>query len=347
MSDEKTEQPTAKRLRDAREKGEVAKSQEVSAALTVMAVSLWLLGVGSDILDTLMELGRIPEMVLNRPFDVALPLALAATLSCALRLLMPLLALVMAVALCANLGQVGFLFSMKAAMPKLENLSPSRWFGKVFSRKNLVELLKNIVKVAVIGAVAWKIFEKHLPALFRIPRGGTDDIWRVLGSALSDLLLMCAGAFCVVAAVDFCYQRWQFTKQHMMSKDEVKREFKESEGDPMIKGRRRQLHQELVAQGRMDNVRRARVLVTNPTHYAVALDYEKDRTPLPVILAKGEGEMARRMIRVAEEEGIPIMRDVALARGLFERGTENAGIPADLIGPVAEVLRWVQSLERK
>ena len=131
-----------------------------------------------------------------------------------------------------------------------------------------------------------------------------------------------------------------------MSKDEVKREYKEMEGDPQIKGKRKQLHQEMLSQNTLGNVRKAKVLVTNPTHYAVALDYEKDRTPLPVILANGEGFLAQRMMQVAREEGIPIMRNVPLARSLFENGTENAYIPKDLIGPVAEVLRWVQSLQR-
>ena len=112
-----------------------------------------------------------------------------------------------------------------------------------------------------------------------------------------------------------------------MSKDEVKREYKEMEGDPQVKGKRKQLHQEMLSQNALGNVRKAKVLVTNPTHYAVALDYEKDRTPLPVILAKGEGFLAQRMIRVAQEEGIPIMRNVPLARSLFENGTENAYIP--------------------
>ena len=117
------------------------------------------------------------------------------------------------------------------------------------------------------------------------------------------------------------------------------------QGDPQIKGKRKQLHQEMLSQNTLGNVRKAKVLVTNPTHYAVALDYEKDRTPLPIILAKGEGFLAQRMMQVAREEGIPIMRNVPLARSLFESGTENAYIPKDLIGPVAEVLRWVQSLQ--
>ena len=238
----------------------------------------------------------------------------------------------MAVALVANLGQVGILFAFKGAMPKLENVSPSKWFQKVFSMKNLVEFLKNIIKVTVLGVTVWVVMRDHLPTLFAIQRGTIWTMWEVLGMAVKDLLLMAAGVFCVIAAVDYLFQ---------------KREYKEMEGDPQVKGKRKQLHQEMLSQNALGNVRKAKVLVTNPTHYAVALDYEKDRTPLPVILAKGEGFLAQRMIRVAQEEGIPIMRNVPLARSLFENGTENAYIPKDLIGPVAEVLRWVQSLQRQ
>jgi len=345
MSDEKTEQPTPKRLRDAREKGQVAKSQEVPSALTVMAVAIYLLAMGPDMLEAMMIMGEIPMIIMNRPFEEALGMAVSATLSCALRVAGPLVGMVMGVALCANLAQVGVLFSLQSALPKLENLSPGKWFQKTFSIKNAVELLKNILKVTIVGVTVFIIFSDYLPILFRIPQGDVGDMWILLGSAGSDLLLTAAGVFCVVAAADWIFQKWQFNKQNMMSKDEVKREFKESEGDPQIKGKRKQLHQEMLAQGQMDNVRKAKVLVTNPTHIAVALDYEKDRTPLPVILAKGQGVLAQRMIRVAEEEGIPIMHNVPLARSLFEQGTENAYIPKDLIGPVAEVLRWVQSLQ--
>lgn len=172
-------------------------------------------------------------------------------------------------------------------------------------------------------------------------------MWSLIGEAVGELLLMASGAFAVIAALDYLYQKYKWTQDHMMSMDEVKREYKESEGDPMVKSQRKQLHRELMNQNTVSNVRKAKVLVTNPTHYAVALDYDKDKTPLPVILAKGEGALAQRMIEVAKEEGIPIMRNVPLARALYAEGTENAYIPRDLIGPVAEVLRWVQSLENR
>lgn len=345
MSDEKTEQPTPKRLRDAREKGQVAKSQDVPSALTVMAVAVYLFALAPDMLKTIMTMGEIPMLVMNRPFPEALGIVVAATLSCALRVAGPLIGLVMATALCANLMQVGVLFSIQSALPKLDNISPDKWFKKVFSLKNAVEFLKNILKIAVLGVTVFFVFTRALPGLFRIPGGEAGDMWRILGSAAGDLLIAAAGVFCVIAAADYFFQKWQFNKQNMMSKDEVKREYKESEGDPLIKSKRKQLHQEMIAQNQLAAVRKAKVLVTNPTHFAVALEYEKGVTPLPVVLAKGQGVLAQRMIRVAEEEGIPIMRNVPLARGLFEQGAENAYIPQALIGPVAEVLRWVQNLQ--
>ena len=354
MSDEKTEQATPKRLRDIREKGQVAKSQDVPSALTVMAVAVYFLAMASSMLNTLLTMGEIPMRIMNLPFEEALPMAVTATFHCALLVAGPLIGMVMVVALCANLLQVGVLVSLQAAMPKLDNIHPDKWFKKIFSLKNLVEFIKNVIKVSVLSLTVYIIFTDYLPRLFRIPMGDIGDMWVLLGAATGDLVLTAAAVFCVIAALDWFFQKWQFGKQNMMSKDEVKREykeevkreFKESEGDPLIKSKRKQLHQELIAQNQLSNVRKAKVLVTNPTHFAVALDYEKERTPLPVILAKGQGVLAQRMIEVAKEEGIPIMRNVPLARSLFEQGTEQSYIPQELIGPVAEVLRWVQSLNR-
>ena len=182
--------------------------------------------------------------------------------------------------------------------------------------------------------------------LFQIPKGGLGAMWGVIGSAVGELLLYSAGAFAIVAVLDYLYQKYKWTHEHMMSIDEVKREYKDTEGDPQIRGQRKQLYRELMNQNALGNVRRAKVLVTNPTHYAVALDYDEEKTPLPVILAKGEGALAQRMIEVAKEEGIPIMRNVPLARALYSEGVENNYVPRDLLEPVAEVLRWVKSLER-
>ena len=347
MSDEKTEQPTPKRLREAREKGDVCRSQDIAPALTTLAVGVYLAANAGNIFSLLRDMVLLPMEFITLPFHEAMARAVPLVVHSSVMLVAPVVGIVMGVALAGTLAQTGVLFAFKAAMPKLENLDPKKWFQKVFSMKNLFELVKNLIKVGVLGGVVFFILKKYLPMLFGMPESGIGAMWTVVGAAVNSLVLTAAGAFCVIAALDYLYQRYKYNQNHMMSKDEVKREFKESEGDPHIKSKRKQLHKEMLAQNSLDNVRKAKVLVTNPTHYAVALDYEKNRTPLPVVLAKGEGLLAQRMMEVARQEGIPIMRNVPLARALYRDGTENAYIPQDLIGPVAEVLRWVQSLERK
>jgi type III secretion protein U len=284
--------------------------------------------------------------VVGDSWEVGIARLVPALLLMALNILLPLVVLVIIASLASNLAQIGFLFSMKAAIPKLENLSPTKWFKKVFSKKGLFDLVKNLVKIIVLGLVVWRVLVMHWNDLFKIQASDIRQIWSVLGGSMWDLAIHAIVAFSILAVLDYFWERFQFIKQNMMSKDEVKREYKEMEGDPHIKGKRKQLHQEMIAQGAMDNVRRAKVLVTNPTHYAVALDYEEGKTPLPIILAKGEGLLAQRMIAVAKEEGIPIMQQAPLARALYQDGTENSYIPPDLIGPVAEVLRWLKTLER-
>ncbi len=344
MSDEKTEQPSSKKLSDVRKKGQVAKSQEIPSALTTITVAVYLLFASSSILSSLLEMANLPISVMNLPFDEALAIAFFGVMGYVVIITLPFVAITIITSLVANLGQVGILISFHTIMPKLSNLSPAQWFKKVFAMKNLIELLKNFLKVFVVGFVVLAVFQEIFPVLFQLPNGNVNSILAIIGASVGDMLINASSAFCIIAAADYVYQRFQFTKQNMMTKDEIKREYKESEGDPLIKGKRKQLQQEMAQQSTLGNTRKAKVLVTNPTHFAIALDYEKDKTPLPIVLAKGQDALAQRMIEVAKEEGIPIMRNVDLARALYETGTENAYIPQDLIGPVAEVLRFIQNL---
>ena len=348
MSGEKTEQPTDKRLRDAREQGDIAKSQEVVSAATVIAVVFFFIANTDNIFKKLLSTtDYVFSNSITMPYDEALRLIGAAVIDCSIGIVLPIVAAVLCAALVALLSQTGFLFAPKGAIPKLENLSPAKWFKQVFSVKNLIEFIKNIIKVTVLSVAVYMATKNSFREFFKIQNSNIGSVWELSAVLLKDLAIYAIVAFSILAAIDFVYTKFKYTKDHMMSPDEVKQEYKEMEGDPYIKGKRKQLHQELIAQNSMGNVRKAKVLVTNPTHYAVALDYEKDKTPLPVVLAKGEGLLAQRMIKVAEEDGIPIMRNVPLARSLYAEGTENAYIPADLIKPVAEVLKWVQSLENR
>ncbi len=345
MSDEKTEQPSSKKLSDVRKKGQVAKSQEIPSALTTICVAVYLLVAAPSIYADVITMANIPIDVMNMPFDEALAIAFFGVMGYVVVLTLPFVAITMLTSLVANLGQVGVLISFHTIMPKLSNLSPAQWFKKVFCVKNVVELLKNFLKVFVVGFVVLAVFQEIFPILFQLPNGNVNSILNIIGAAMGKMLINASSAFCIIAAADYVYQRFQFTKQNMMTKDEIKREYKESEGDPLIKGKRKQIQQEMLQQNTLGNTRKAKVLITNPTHFAIALDYDKEKTPLPLILAKGQDALAQRMIEIAKEEGIPVMRNVDLARSLFETGTENAYIPQDLIEPVAEVLRFIQGLK--
>ena len=244
------------------------------------------------------------------------------------------------------MAQIGFLVAPKAAMPKLSNLSPSKWFKKVFSVKNVFEFVKNVLKVVVLTVSVYLAVTKNAENIFKLPNADPKLLIAVAAEMLKVLLLYTILTFSAIAAIDFLYTKFKYTKDHMMSKDEVKREYKEMDGDPMIKSKRKQLHRELLNQGTISKTRKAKVLVVNPTHYAVALDFDRDTQPLPLILAKGEGEMALRMIAVAREEKIPVMREPPLARALFAEGEEGQYIPDSLLVQVAEVLRFAAEFGR-
>lgn len=348
MAGEKTEQPSAKRLRDAREKGDIPKSTEVVSATTVLAVFGYFIVNGSDIFR---DLTSCCEFVFAHaatyPYEDALRLIGAKVLQCGLGIVFPVLGCAMIGAFLALLVQVGVLFAPKGAMPKLSNLSPKNWIKKVFSKKNLVELIKNIIKVTVLGAVVFLVASNNLVDVFKLTKTSMGQIWLMLGSIMRELAIYAIACFVTLAALDFVYTRFKFTKDHMMTQEEVKKEFKESEGDPQIKQKRKQLHKEMLNQNTLAKTRKAKVLIVNPTHFAVAIDYDPERTKLPVVLAKGQGDLAKRMIEVAEQEHIPVLREPPLARALYADSHEDEYIPSDLLAPVAKILQIVNRLKQE
>ncbi|MBQ9275283.1 MAG: type III secretion system export apparatus subunit SctU [Succinivibrio sp.] len=346
MSGEKTEQPTPKRLRESREKGDVPKSQELPSAVIVLLTVMYFMLASRNIFDELTDFVEVAiKCSLTQPFDEAWRLLSGYAVMLMVRVVLPLIAVVITASLLSNIAQVGILIAFKGAMPKLSNLNPQKWFKQVFSKKNLFDFCKNVAKVTTLSIAALLAVKGHFRELFMLPEGDIGGMWAALGGTMWDLAIFVIVAFSVIALIDFLYTRMKYTKDHMMSPDEVKREFKESEGDPLIKSKRKQLHQEMINQNTLGNTRKAKVLVVNPTHYAVALDYDREREPIPRILAKGEGDLALRMIEVAKQENIPIMRQATLARALYAEGEEGNFIPEDLFAAVAEVLRFVASLE--
>ncbi|MGE8547077.1 type III secretion system export apparatus subunit SctU [Alcaligenes sp. Marseille-Q7550] len=344
MSGEKTEQPTAKKLRDAREKGDVAHSKDFTQTLLILALFGYLLGNASNIIESLGRILLVPAGLTGMPFEIALKSALEITLREALYLLLPIILIVLGVGMFSEFLQIGVLLAFKKLIPSGKKLNPISNLKNIFSKRNLVEFLKSAFKISFLSVLVTMVVRDALPQLMSVPHSGLAGLQMGVGGMMFTLIANVAVAYVIISLADFVWQRRQHRKQLMMSKQEVKQEYKEMEGNPHIKGKRKHLHQEMAMQGAVQRTRKATVVVTNPTHLAIALYYDQDETPLPIILAKGEGALAAEMVRAAREEGVPIMQNIPLARALMAHGEPDQFIPSELVEPVAEVLRLVRKL---
>ncbi len=341
---DKTEQPTAKRLRDARKKGQVAKSQEISSAASIIASFLFIAILFDDFAARIQDLFIKCILATQTSFETAAWVVAELCFETALFICVPVLLGIIVISLASQFAQIGVLISFEGATPSLNKLNPQQWVKKVFSKKGLLELTKTLVKVAFLSTILFHVVQDHVDALLKAGLRNIYYFLEVFGQTLSDVLTATASVFIVVAAIDFYFQKRMHISELMMSKDEVKREYKEMEGDPHIKSQRKQLHKEIVNSNNVNAAASATVLVTNPTHIAVALHYAEGETPLPMITGMGQGTIALKMMEVAEKNNVPIMRNVPLARSLHSEGRSNDYIPRELMGPVAEVIRWVKNL---
>lgn len=344
---EKTEQPTPKKLRDARQKGQVAKSQDVNAAALTIACFVTISLLWLPYVEECKALMTLPTAFYTQPFREVVDKVLYAIVFKIILLSAPLLAVVMVVGVAVNLAQVGFMLVGEPIKPELKKINPLDKAKQMFSMKNLVEFGKSAVKVIVIALLIYIVTKNSLDPLTRIPYAGKEGVLQSLKPMLSTLAINITLAYILIAAVDYFFQKFQHIKGLKMSKDEVKREYKESEGSPEIKGKRKQLHQEMVMNDTMERTRKASVVVTNPTHLAIAIYYKEEDNQMPKVLAKGEDQVAFRMVEIAKQEGIPIMQHIPLARALYEKVDMDRFVPADLIEPMAEVLRWVKEFHEQ
>jgi type III secretion protein U len=343
MSD-KTEQPTPKKLRDARKKGQVARSKEVvSTALLLGVLAIF----WATLPATFEQMGAMivmPSTMVGADFWLAVKSVTHGLLTAAAGILLPILVAVVLITILSHFFQFGLLLSFESMKPSLKKLNPGANIKNIVGKKNLLEFLKSLIKVVLLSVLILLVIRSSLDPLIKSPICGVPCVQFTAAAMLKQIVIISMAAFVVVAAADFVLQKRMHIKDLMMSKDEVKREYKEMEGDPHIKSARRHLHQELAMQDTVAKARQATVIVTNPTHIAVALFYKKDETPLPVVLAKAQDLLARRIVEMAREEGIPIMENVPLAQSLYNDVPVSEYIPSELIEPVAEVLRFVQSL---
>ena len=345
-SGEKTEMPTPKKLRDARQKGQVCTSKDIvsTAILVVLFALLGLMGIAlMD--DASMILSYIGDRMAEDPFASSQQaMGLTAIVICKHSFIFVLVAAVIGIV--ANTAQIGFLFTFEPIIPKLEKLNPVEGAKKIFSMKNLFEFLKNVVKVCFLSYLLYKIIWASVPELLTMCYGTVDDIFPCLKLMLKRLAVYTAFGYIVIAVVDRLFQGRNFTKQMMMTKDEVKREYKEMEGSAEIKQAQRQFRDEILnGPDPVKAAKKSNVVVTNPTHLAVGIRFNAEEAPLPRICALGSGRIAKIIRETALSEGIPIMEDKPLARALYAEGKIEDFIPESLIEPVAEVLKWAKQIQ--
>lgn len=346
-SQEKTEEATPKRLREARKKGQVAKSRDLTTVF-VMIVVFVTIAVSADWMTTQFRqlMFETFSIVERSPLTGA---DLMYVGNMALQVLVKVLApiLIAGVASGALIGflQVGPIFSTEPLTPKIEKLNPVEGFKNMFKMVTFIELIKNILKISLVIYLAYHTISNYLEEILLSSKVGVIDTVRMTGEIIYSFFVKVCAVFLVVALIDMSVQRWNFMKNMRMSKDEVKREYKQDEGDPHIKGERRRLHREMVFGDARANVKKSNAVVSNPVHVAVAIKYEREEMAAPEITIKGQRKFAETILQIAREEGIPIVRNIPLAWSLF-KVEEDTPIPEDLYEPVAEVLAFVLEMQQ-
>lgn len=344
---EKTEEATPQRLQEARKKGQVSKSQDILAAMGFLVTFVVLALTMSNTLDRLREFltasiyagtggGGVPAVV-NLTYDA---------ISFTLITVLPVLGAAAAVAIAANYMQIGFLFTTQPLKPDIKKINPISGLKSMFSKKKVVELLKQLIKFSVVTYVCYGAVKDNVRDIVVSERAPLETSMAFAGQIIWDLAIKVAVVFFVIAAADFLYQRWQFKKDMMMSKYDVKQEYKQSEGDPEMKGQRKALAEELIMHGSQQNVANADAVVTNPAHIAVAIKYDTQKGGAPQVVAKGMRKHAEAIKEIARDSGVPILRNVPLAQALnkLEIGED---IPEELYDAVAEVLNFVYELQEQ
>lgn len=317
---EKTEKATPKQIRDAREKGQVGQSQDLGKLLVLMVVSEITLGLADDSVDRLQALLALSFKGIDRSFAASVELIASEGLSVLLSFTLCSVGMAMLMRLVSSWMQIGFLFAPKALKLDINKINPFSHAKQMFSGQNILNLLLSILKAVAIGATLYMQVKPALGALILLANSDLTTYWHALVELFRHILRVILGLLLVVAMVDFAMQKYFHAKKLRMSHEDIKKEYKQSEGDPHVKGHRRQLSHEILNQepsAAPNPVEEADMLLVNPTHYAVALYYRPGETPLPLIHCKGEDEEALALIARAKKAGIPVVQSIWLTRTLY------------------------------
>lgn len=347
MSGEKTEKATPQKRKEARNKGQVAKSIEFSSSLMLLAFFSFLLAYGKtlganllllfhDLFSSYLTIDLSPKNIQQLFTDLSL---------LSLQTVLPVLLVSFIAALFSNYIQIGFLFTAENFKFDLKKLNPIEGAKRIFSMRSVVELLKNIIKITVMALVSYFLLKKEIMAILHFPQMNVAQVVGYLFNLIVKLGIVTSIVYVVIGIADFIFQKYDHEKKLRMSIQDIKDEHKKSEGDPLVKGKIRELQRQMSMNGMIQDVPKADVVITNPTHYAIAISYDANAGKAPVVIAKGVDFMAQKIKEIAKENGVIISENKPLARALYSSVEIGQEIPEDLFKAVAEILAYVYRLK--
>ena len=343
---ERSEQATGKRLQESRDKGEIARSKDLTTVILLLVSGAGFFFLGSGLIAELMQILR-DSLTIEREqiFNIgAYPLVFLSSVKTALTAVFPLFLLLVIAAILAPMAMGGWTFSLKPLQPDLKKLDPIKGLGKVFSAKSLMELVKALAKFVLVGSVGLWLVQEKLEGFLALGSQNLEQAIAQLGSELIWSFILLSSALLLVALADAPFQLWDHSRKQKMTMQEVKDESKETNGNPELKGKVRQKQQEISQRRMMQEVPKADVVITNPTHYAVAIRYDQTSMGAPIIVALGADEVAGHIRRIAVANDVPILSAPPLARALYHNCDLEQEIPTGLFLAVAQVLAYVFQL---
>lgn len=346
---EKTEEATQQRRDDFRKRGQVAQTRELSSVLVLLTTALMMWGLSRFFLQQLSEMinESMGSFLVQAARDGDMLPATLYVLKRGFMIMAPLMGILTLMGVASTVVQTGFLNNEEVFELKFERLNPVDGLKKIFSLHSFIEGFKSVLKITCIGVVVWWVIKGQVLDIPIIAAFSIEQIIVYAGQITLKILLTVGIFMAVLAAADYFFQRWELEKQMRMTKQEIKEEHKSREGDPMIKARIRRIQREMANKRMMTDVPKADVIITNPTHIAVAIQYDPIKMAAPRVLAKGAGVTAERIKEIARENNIPIMENKPLARTIFKTLKIGATIPRELFTAVAQVLSYVYKLKRK
>lgn len=345
--DGKTEKPTPKKLREARKKGQVPKSQDLSSAVSFGLFALALTALSSYVIQR-------SYIFLQHALRFEDPMTAVHNLSSIgtqamiwfLVLAAPFLGIAFLTGVIGNMVQVGFLFSGESLKPSLNKINPISGFKNIFGKKALFGLVKNIFKLVIVIGFTYSTLQDSAVLILNSGRVGTSALFPLVIELISSLAISLALFLFVLGIVDYVYQRYEHKKNLMMSMQDIKDEYKEMEGDPQVKSQRKAMYRNMLS-GNLNDVKEATVLITNPTHFAIAIRYDQSKDHVPIVLAKGQDLMALKMRELAKESDVPMIENKPLARALYKEVEPMDPIPADMYQAIAEILALIFQAEKR